>query len=75
MTSGERNAGKQNPKRVASIGQKLSRVKKALDELKNKPNKSVEDNIELGKLRAQVKHLSKKRSARSELHARKGERH
>ena len=75
MTSGDRNVRKRNPKRVASFEQELSRVKKALAEWKNKPRKSLEDKIEIGKLESKKKHLTRKRSEKSETHARLGERH
>lgn len=75
MTSGDRNVRKRNPKRVASVAEELAHVKKALDELNKKPNKSLGDNLEIKKLEARRKHLSKKRSEKSEPHARRGERH
>jgi hypothetical protein len=75
MTSGQRNARKRNPKRVATVEERLTSVKGSLKELSRKPNKTPADILELDKLRARVKHLSKKRTEKSELHARQGERH
>jgi TolA-binding protein len=75
MTSGQRNVRKRNPKRVATVEEQLRSVKSSLEELSRKPNKTPADILELDKLRARVKHLSKKRTEKSELHARQGERH
>lgn len=75
MTSGERNVRKRNPKRVATVEEQLTSAKGSLEELSRKPNKTPTDILELDKLRAQVKHLSKKRREKSEPHARCGERH
>jgi len=75
MTSGERDVRKHNPKRVASFEQQLRAVKRSLEELGRKPNKTPADFLELEKLRARKTHLSKKRAEKSEPHARRGERH
>jgi hypothetical protein len=75
MTSGERNVRKRNPRRVATVEEQLTSVKRSLEELSRKPNKTPADILELDKLRARVKHLSRKRTEKSEPHARRGERH
>ena len=75
MTSGQRNVRKRNPKRVATVEAHLTSVKGSLKELSRKPNKTPADILELDKLRAHVKHLSKKRAEKSEPHGRQGERH
>ena len=75
MTAGERDVRKQNPQRVASFEQQRTAVKRLVEELSRKPNKTPADVLELEKLRALVKHLSKKRTEKSEPHARRGERH
>jgi hypothetical protein len=74
MTSGQRNVRKRNPKRVATVEEQLRSVKSSLEELSREPNKTPADILEVDKLRACVKHLSKKRTEKSELHARQGER-
>jgi len=75
MTSGQRNARERNPKRVAPVEEQLTSVKGSLEELSGKPNKTPADILELEKLRTRKKHLSKKRTEKSEPHARRGERH
>jgi hypothetical protein len=75
MTAGERDVRKQNPKRVASLERQLTVVERSVEELSSKPNKTPADVLELEKLRARKKHLSKKRTEKSEPHARRGERH
>lgn len=75
MTSGERNVRKRNPQRVATVEKQLASVNRSLEELGRKPNKTPADILELEKLRARKKHLSKKRTEKSEPHARHGERH
>ncbi len=75
MTSGQRNVRKQNPKRVATVEERLTSARASLKELSKKPNKTPADILEQDKLKARVKHLSKKRTEKSELHARRGERH
>jgi len=75
MTSGQRNVRKRNPKRAASFEQQLATARTAVEELRRKSQKIPEDNDELEKLQARVKHLSKKLAEKSELHARQGKRH
>ncbi|MGA3052624.1 MAG: hypothetical protein ABSD63_00300 [Candidatus Korobacteraceae bacterium] len=75
MTSGQRNVRKRNPKRVATAEEQLTSVNRDLEELSGKPNKTPADISALEKLRTRKKHLSKKRTEKSELHARRGERH
>ena len=75
MTSGNRNVRKRNPKRIASFEQQLAAVKYALDELKKKYRKTLEDKAEIANLETRKKHLSKKQKQKSEPHSRRGERH
>lgn len=75
MTSGQRNVRKRNPKRVATVEEQLTSVNRAFEALSAKPNKTPADISELEKLSTRKKHLSKKRTEKSEPHARRGERH
>jgi hypothetical protein len=75
MTAEERDRRKLNPKRAASAAKKLHQITEALQELKRKPNKTLADNAVIRRLESQRLHWQNKAQQKSEIHARRPERH